>query len=394
MHVLIAALSRMTQPTGICRHAANLSKCLAASDEVREVTLLVGKWQVHYFRHSFALDQIPKLRLVGIDISRQALARNYWYLFGLPEAVAHYAPDVVHLAFPIPLLRNRIFAAVVSTVHDLYPYDMPDNFGGLRSHLNRLFLRTCALNSDHVVCVSEATRARMRQIFPSLPEESCSRVYNIVSDVWTTCAVPVAALANADYLLAVAQHRQNKNLALLLRSFADLLKRGALSDSTLLVIIGNEGPETPRLQALIKRLSLSSNVLMMSSLSDSELAWLYRHCILMVAPSLVEGFNLPLAEALACGCQIVCSDIPTHREIAGECCEYFNPGSSTAIEALSRAIVRFLAQPKKVRFSRERFFEGAVAAHHVALYRELLTARSHSHTLAIIEAPDDAPAHP
>jgi glycosyltransferase involved in cell wall biosynthesis len=377
MHVLISS---------ICRHAANLGKCLAASCEIREVTLLVGIWQLQYFRHSFALDRIPKLRLVGIDISRHTLARNHWYLFGLPEAIAKYAPDVVHLAFPIPFLRKRIFAPVVSTVHDLYPYDAPENLGALRSHFNRWSLRRCVLNSDHVVCVSDATRARMRQVFPSLPESSCSRVYNVVNDVWTTAPVPVAVLANTDYLLAVAQHRRNKNLSLLLRSFARLLRTGALSNSTRLVIVGGDGPETERLRVLFTQLRLTSSVLMMSGLSDSELGWLYRHCTLMVAPSLVEGFNLPLVEALACGCQVVCSHIPIHREIAGECCEYFSPRSPNAVESLTNTIVRAIAQPTTVRFPIERFCERAAAADYVALYRELLATRSHADTLPFVEA--------
>ena len=45
MHILIAALHRPTKPTGVCRHAVNLAQCLADTDEVDKVTLVIGAWQ-------------------------------------------------------------------------------------------------------------------------------------------------------------------------------------------------------------------------------------------------------------------------------------------------------------------------------------------------------------
>jgi glycosyltransferase involved in cell wall biosynthesis len=52
--------------------------------------------------------------------------------------------------------------------------------------------------------------------------------------------------------------------------------------------------------------------------SDKELAAIYNlaHCLFNL--SLYEGFGLTILEAQRCGLPIVCSDIPVHREIAGE----------------------------------------------------------------------------
>ena len=84
MHILIAALHRPTKPTGVCRHAANLAQCLADTPEVSKVTLIVGTWQKDYFEQFF---HSPKIQLITVDIKNSSLARNIWFLFGLPKLV-------------------------------------------------------------------------------------------------------------------------------------------------------------------------------------------------------------------------------------------------------------------------------------------------------------------
>jgi glycosyltransferase involved in cell wall biosynthesis len=66
----------------------------------------------------------------------------------------------------------------------------------------------------------------------------------------------------------------------------------------------------------------------------------------VVAPSLTEGFGLPVAEALSVGCKVVCSDISAFREVGGDACVYFGASEGAGIE-LSRVIGRALADTKK-----------------------------------------------
>jgi alpha-1,2-rhamnosyltransferase len=61
-----------------------------------------------------------------------------------------------------------------------------------------------------------------------------------------------------------------------------------------------------------------------NDLSDAELAYCYRHSQVLAFPSLAEGFGLPLVEALHHGLRVLASDIPIHREVGGEFCDYFS----------------------------------------------------------------------
>jgi glycosyltransferase involved in cell wall biosynthesis len=60
-------------------------------------------------------------------------------------------------------------------------------------------------------------------------------------------------------------------------------------------------------------------------MSDGELKSLYAHATAFVFPSLYEGFGLPPLEAMICGCPVIVSDIPPHREVCGEAALYCNP---------------------------------------------------------------------
>lgn len=370
MHILIAALHRPSKPTGVCRHAANLAQCLAESNQVTQVTLVVGAWQKASFESSFNL-QSQKINLVSIDIKNSSLTRNTWFLFGLPKLAKSLHPDIVHMSFPLPFFRSLFPCPVVTTIHDLYPYECPKNFGFPQVLFNQLFLKQCLYNSDGLSCVSKSTLESLRFYFPNLEQSKKTTViYNYVDFSQVETKEPHGIDINNDtsFILSVAQHRKNKNLDLLIKSYYSLLECRQLKDSTKLIIVGAPGPETENLYNQIKTLSLQEKVLIMSAIDDGELRWLYQNCEVFVIPSSTEGFCLPLAEALYLSCKVVCSDIPIFREIGSSDCTYFNL-LQEPVENLSQAIVHCLEQPRPQQSSASsRFYKSNVADQYLKFY--------------------------
>src|ERR1700732_1436492 len=105
MNLLITAISSATGPSGICRHAYNLVRCAASRGEVLQITLALGNWQGSYFRASFNFEDV-RVKVVSVDISNDAFARNIWYLRELPKLADEVAADIVHLSFPVPIRRS------------------------------------------------------------------------------------------------------------------------------------------------------------------------------------------------------------------------------------------------------------------------------------------------
>jgi glycosyltransferase involved in cell wall biosynthesis len=368
MNLLITAISSATGPSGICRHAYNLVRCAASRGEVLQITLAIGKWQELYFRKSFNLEA-TRITIVSVDISNDAFARNMWYLRELPKLASDIAADIVHLSFPVPIRQSRMRCPVVVSLHDLYPYDEPNNFGFPKVFFNRLFLQQCLKEVDCVACVSETTLSRLKERFPRFAHRKSVVVRNCVTIDSTEPTSPLGQ--QGKFVLLVAQHRANKNIPLAIDVFEQILQRKVVDQHTSLLLIGNRGPETAVICSLIEQRSLQAKVKLIDGVTDRELRWLYENCELLMVPSSMEGFGLPVVEGLVCGSRVVCSDIPTFREVGEDACHYFDLHAESASSAMVEAICNALTQPARPAKRLERFLLENVAREYAALYSRL-----------------------
>lgn len=368
MHVLIAALHRPVKPTGVCRHAVNLALCLADKPEVTKITIVIGAWQQNYFDTAFNLDS-NKIETIAVKIKNSSVRRNLWFLWGLPKLANNCKPDIVHLSFPFPIFTTKFKVPVVSTIHDLYPYEYPENFGFPQVWFNRLFLKQCIQNSDGLSCVSQVTRDKLKFYFPHLEgDRQIEVIYNYVDFKNIRPQTPKQFPQDNPFLLSVAQHRQNKNLDLLIKAYSSLLKEQKLSSNTNLIIVGASGPETENIRSLIDNLDLKNKVILLSAIADAELCWLYQHCQVFIMPSSTEGFCLPLVEALQFSDSIVCSDIPIFQEVGCDRCIYFSLDDN-ALENLTLAIVESLNNlPLQSHDRSIKFTKGKVAKQYFDFY--------------------------
>ncbi|PZV15449.1 MAG: glycosyltransferase family 1 protein [Pseudanabaena sp.] len=374
MHILIAALHRPTDPTGVCRVAANLARCLVDRREISQITIAIGKWQEHYFGDLLET-QSNKIKLISIDIKNTSLSRNRWFLFGLPKLARQHQADRVHLSFPLPFLRSQFPCPVVATIHDLYPYQFPENFGYKQAIFNQLFLRWCIHQSDGITCVSRTTLEALNLYFPKIKKQSkpTTVIYNFVdfSKVRTNPSLDFQKRFEFPFILCVAQHRKNKNIDLLIKTY-DLLKSSNQIDlETRLVLVGSPGPETNSLLKLIHEKSLESSILMLSSIDDHQLCWLYQHCQLFVMPSSLEGFCIPIVEALFFSCKVICSNIAIFQEIGNTDCTYFDL-TGDPIHNLSQVIQNVLKEISSSNTNHYlRFSKTSIADQYITFYSKL-----------------------
>jgi glycosyltransferase involved in cell wall biosynthesis len=122
------------------------------------------------------------------------------------------------------------------------------------------------------------------------------------------------------YLLYVGARLGYKDFATLLAAYANWERKGDIS----LVVIGPPWLHSER--ELLARAGIASRVSLKSNIDDRTLCELYNGALAFVFPSLIEGFGIPLLEAMACGCPVVASRIPSTVEVAGDCPIYFDAG--------------------------------------------------------------------
>ena len=141
------------------------------------------------------------------------------------------------------------------------------------------------------------------------------------------------------------------------------------------MLVGHRGWENENvIDVLDRSRGLAPFLIEASGLSDAGLASLVRGATAVVAPSSVEGFGLPVAEALSLGIPVIASDIPAHREVGGSWATFIDP-----IDGLTwvRTLRDFVEAGSQQR---------AKAAEVVQNYRPMTLAAHVVHATAFVQA--------
>jgi glycosyltransferase involved in cell wall biosynthesis len=237
----------------------------------------------------------------------------------------------------IERMLQRTGARFICLVHDLIPvtfgeYARP---GQAEAHARRM--RTVARLADGLILNSTATA---REFAPFLAEAGREP---------TVCVAPLGvdlptASTSADgetpAFICIGTIEPRKNHLLLLNLWRALAATlGAATPHLLLV--GRRGWENENIIDMIERCQpIRGFVHEHNDLADAELARLLGGARALLLPSFAEGYGLPVAEALAAGVPVLCSDLPALREVGGDVPEYLDPLDGAAWRA---AIVDYAA---------------------------------------------------
>jgi glycosyltransferase involved in cell wall biosynthesis len=175
-------------------------------------------------------------------------------------------------------------------------------------------------------------------------------------------------------LLYVGNEQPRKNLKVLLNALVILKAQG---HRLRLIKVGGAGGDRWRKRFLdeIRALKVDADVRIVDSVPEADLALFYSAADLYVTPSLLEGFGLPVLEAMACGTPVVCSRAGSLPEVAGDAAILVEARDA---EAFSAAITNVLhddslrAELKQRGFERAAIFDWRRTAEEtLAVYEEL-----------------------
>ncbi|MEY2974314.1 MAG: hypothetical protein RIR49_734, partial [Actinomycetota bacterium] len=132
-----------------------------------------------------------------------------------------------------------------------------------------------------------------------------------------------------------------------------------------LVLIGGEGAAEGEVRAAVERLGLGGRVVRPGRVPAAERDALLAAADLLVFPSEEEGFGAPVAEAMALGTPVVCSDIPALAEVSGGAAVLVGPEPEAIAAGMSEALRR---SDELVTFGSRRVtsFSSAAAGHALA----------------------------
>ena len=230
--------------------------------------------------------------------------------------------DIVHFAdLGLGHLVNQVRGArTVVTCHDLMPFFVDGFYAGRRDRLfGRALLRAPmrgALKGDRLLTVSECSARDICRLL-EVGRERISVVGVPISHTYAPRPNAEAALRaegielpSGPKVMSIGDCARYKNLELLVRAMAT----PALSGAHLVRVCARLSSGLVR---LAETLGVAGRVVELGPVSREAVVCLYSACDVVAQPSSYEGFGMPVAEAMACGTPVVCSDRGALPEVAG-----------------------------------------------------------------------------
>jgi glycosyltransferase involved in cell wall biosynthesis len=261
----------------------------------------------------------------------------------IPLALRHFKADVLFS----PYYKTPLFTPcpTAATIHDLIPVQFPDYLRGsgrLYAFAFRAWAGLLARRATAVITDSEFSRAQLQRFLRLATER-----IHVIPIGLSAAFRPDVSHPDRDgvlsrygvrypYLLTMGNFLPHKNLCRLVEAYAELPERCRQPIS--LVLAGtptSHGPARPVDRKLLDR----PGVLLPGFIAPDDLPLLYSTATAMVCPSLMEGFGLPVLEAMACGTPVICAQAGALPEVAGDAALYFDP---TNIADISHALEHLL----------------------------------------------------
>ncbi len=264
-----------------------------------------------------------------------------WTHFRLSWEMASRPPDVLFVpAHVLPLVHPR---HSVVTVHDLGYLHYPQS----HTRWSRWYLQwSTAYNARaaaHLIADSEATRRDLIE-YCQTPLNKVSVVYpgydpsfGPEPDRERLEAVRERYHIPGPYIIYVGTLHPRKNLQTLLDAFAVVTEQ---NPDVHLVIAGKKGWLYEPLLARVQQLGLGKWVHFPGYVPQQDLPALVSGARLFVLPSLYEGFGLPVLEAMACGTPVICSNVSSLPEVAGDAAILVNPHDTTELVTALQRLLR------------------------------------------------------
>jgi glycosyltransferase involved in cell wall biosynthesis len=300
---------------GISRYYFELIRRLGATGSVRP-TLFAG-----FYISRLPLRSLKGCRVIGLPrhfkIGPLHRALELATETANRRLLRRLAPDVYHPTYyraATPPPGTRMVVTVYDMIHEKFPHHYPGDDTAPAK-------RAACASADAVICISESARQDLLDLYPSL--EAKTSVVHLAADPLFAAPSSFDSILPFPYGLFVGGRKGYKGFDVALEAWQEI---AGLHPEVRWVCVGGGGFQPAEL-AEIKRRGLGDLVSQQTA-DDRRLAELYRGARVFVYPSRYEGFGLPILEAMACGCPVVCSRASSLPEVGGPAAGYFEPGDA------------------------------------------------------------------
>lgn len=274
-------------------------------------------------------------------------------------------------------LRNQGIRSVV-TIHDLIFESHPQFYKPADRLIYRHKFKRAAQQANLVLSVSAFTKEQLVDRYGIHPNkiavhyQSCHPAFHQSHPPQADAALLQNLQLPAQYALSVGTIEERKNLLNTLKALQSI--------DLPLVVVGRGGKYADACKTFVAQSKMDNRVQWIESISPEVLAALYRKASLFLYPSRVEGFGIPIIEALFSACPVITTQAGVFPEAGGPDSWYADPENP---ETIGHAIRDILEHPEQAR---KRAMQGLSYAHSHFL-PEPLIHQLHQHYQTVLKQP-------
>ena len=284
--------------------------------------------------------------------TRRAMFSMLWHLLVLPFWIRRHRREFD--GFVICAANRRVCAwyplPTTATVHDLANFHVPGKYSRLRMFYLAHVLPFFARRAQHLVAVSEATKADMVKFWHCRPEDVTVLYNGLRTSGFGPQAYSGKPKSEVRSLLYISRiEHPGKNHVRLIEAYGKLPKE--IAEAHPLVLAGADWKDAETVHAAAAASPHADLIRLTGFVPRAEMENLWDRAGFYVFPSLFEGFGLSLVEAMARGIPCACSNNGSLGEIAADVAITFDPEDT---EAIAAALLRLVSEREQERIARIR----------------------------------------
>lgn len=322
MIIVIDAILSPVKPRGVARYTDELIKGLAKLDKKNTYYVIYGSWMNSY---DFLQISQPNFHFIEKKIKSDMVFRNVYKCFVLPLIAKKLHADVFHVTDTSPLIYKT--CPVISTIHDLAEFVMPEKYSRLSGFCRRKYLWFQTRLSDQILTVSHYSEAQIEKRFPAAKGKIHVTYNGVDQNKFISDRDKVDTLYAEPYFLYLGGMERSKNVPIIVEAFARLPEEYRTKYQ--LKLVGEPNTDTPLILETIEKYNLQTRVIVRKYVPEKELISLYRGAFAFIHPSKYEGFGIPIIEAFAAGIPVIAANATCFPEICQNAALLFQPDDAS-----------------------------------------------------------------
>jgi len=308
--------SQIVFKTGVSFYTSNLLKGLSKIDKKNEYVFL---YNTNSLMGTYS--KYKNVKEVVINIQNKLL----WDQIGVPKVVKSEKIDIIFnpkLSIPLFAPSKKVFTLV-----GLEQFALPNVFKWYDHIYFRIMIPLFCRRANTIIVMTNTGKNDLMK-YLNVSRDKIEVIYGayhkrfkVTKNIENLLAIKQKYNLPEKYMLFVGGLTPLKNFSNIIKAFKIIKNKIPVK----LIVAGFKRWKYAKDLELIKKLKLQNDIITLGFVPDDDLPYLYNSAQCLIFPSLYEGFGIPLLEAQACGCPVICSKTGCTPEVSGGAASLVNP---------------------------------------------------------------------